>query len=225
MSEDCSQNFRSYMAGSDSLSHVSDDLVVSADGSHLLHVLHSPVVGPLGLVVVSPGAELNASPVLLHSVCVVVDSSSVVESSAHVSEVSSGVVVSLGHNRGVSGVNSNGVLGHLVVVDSFSESSEGVVSSRRGTVGVDASDVVGMSGLLVSSDSNSELVSESHHESVSVFGVVSGLEVLRGLVGSLGSEVHVLSNESSSGGVSGLEVVLGVEEREISEVGVSSLPM
>merc|ERR1712166_1555586 len=158
-----------------------DSLGHTADGSSLLHVLLSPVVGPLGLVVVSPGAELNASPVFLHSVSVEVDSSSVSDLSAHVSEVSSGAV------------------------------------------GVDASDVVGMSGLLVSSDSSSELVSESHHESVSVSGVVSGLEVLHGLVGSLGSEVHVLSNESSSGGVSGLEVVLGVEEREISEVGVSSL--
>merc|ERR1712166_1342647 len=197
-----------------------DSLGHTADGSSLLHVLLSPVVGPLGLVVVSPGAELNASPVFLHSVSVEVDSSSVSDLSAHVSEVSSGVVVSSGHDSGVSGVNSNGVLGDLVVVDSFSESSEGVVSSNSGAVGVDASDVVGMSRLLVSSDSNSELVSESHHESVSVSGVVSGLEVLHGLVGSLGSEVHVLSNVLSSGGVSGLEGTLRVEEREIAEVGV-----
>lgn len=67
MSEDCSQNFCSDMAGHDSLSHVLDDLVVSADGSHL-----GSVHGSLGLSEQVVGVCTGLTVVLLDSLGVFV---------------------------------------------------------------------------------------------------------------------------------------------------------
>merc|ERR1711957_1126727 len=80
---------------------------------------------------------------------------------------------------------------------------------------------MGFRGFLVKENSVLELAGELHHELVCVSLVVSGLEVLQGLLTPLGSELHVSSNELSSGSGSGGESFLAVEEREISEVGVA----
>lgn len=257
MSEDCSQNFCSDMAGRDSLHHVLDDLVVSLDGMLLGSVhgslgLSEHVVGVftglsvvlldflgvlvrfVGLVHVFtgvgvvlpgsleslPGFELNVSPVSVHLASVGPVFVSGSESLFHVSEVFLGVSVSLVGTLGVFDVGSKRPHGLVAVVSSSLEGFPGLRSLSSGDFGVNMSDVVGLDGVIVSRDSGSELFSEHSHELVSVSGVVSGLEVLHSLMGSVGSESSVLFNELSSGGVSGFEGTLRVKEREVSEVSV-----
>ena len=180
---------------------------VSPDGLNLLHVvevsgsmLNSTVPDADNLLGVLPSSEPDVSDVLL-----------VVHDLDGVDEVSSGLEVVL--------------FGHVLVVDGVSVSVYGLLEGSVGgtslgeglVVSVDGL-VVSVDGSLVSGNSSSELGSEHLVEFVTVAGVVVGSEVSEGLVSADGSKSHVLLDELSSGGLSGVEGFLVVEEREVSEV-------
>ena len=193
------------VGGGSSLERVSSS--VSPDGLNLLHVvevsgssLNSTVPDADDLSGVHPSSVPDVSDVLL-----------VVHDLDGVDEVLSGLEeVLLGHVLVVDG--------DVVSVSGLLEGLPGVASLGEGLVVLVDGFGVSVDGSLVSGNSSSELGSEHLVEFVTVAGVVVGSEVSEGLVSADGSKSHVLLDELSSGGLSGVEGFLVVEEREVSEV-------